>query len=97
MTVAPDHTQTHHTRTPLDEGMFRRFYYCLVTRDTHKTQTSMLPTGLEPAVSKSEGRQTHALDGVVTGFGGTRFRPINMTRPKVGTNIEIINKSYVSV
>jgi hypothetical protein len=64
-------------------------------------QTTMPLAGFEPANSGSEGPQTHVLDGVATGFGSTRFRPINMTKLKVVTHthtyIYTINNIYISV
>jgi hypothetical protein len=39
------------------------------THDTHKRQTSMPPTGFEPAIPASERPQTHALDRAATGIG----------------------------
>ena len=59
------HTQWHAavSRTPLDEGStLRRDLY--VT--THKRQTSMPPTGFEPAIPASDRPQTLALDSSAT-------------------------------
>jgi hypothetical protein len=56
-------------RTPLDEWSARRRDLYLTTHNTHKTQTSMPPAGLEPAVPTSERRQTHASDRAASGIG----------------------------
>jgi hypothetical protein len=62
------HTHTHtHGRTPLDNGSTRRRDLYVTTHTTHKTQTSKLPAGFEPALPASEWPQTHALDHAVTG------------------------------
>jgi hypothetical protein len=60
------YTFTHtHTlgRTPLDEGLA-----CLITLNTHKTQTSVFPVGFEPTITADERPQTHALDRAATGI-----------------------------
>jgi len=63
-------TITHTTvgRTPLDEWSARRRDLYLTTHNTHKRQTSMLPTEFEPAIPTSERPQTHALDRAATEF-----------------------------
>ena len=62
-------TLRHNTlgRTPLDEWRARRRDLYLTT--LNKRQTSMPPTGSEPAVPASERPQTHALDRAVSGIG----------------------------
>ena len=49
-----DHTLTHHSQTPLDEGSVRRRDFYLTAHNTHKRQTSMPPVGFEPTVSAGE-------------------------------------------
>ena len=39
------------------------------TQNTHKRQTSMPPTGFEPAMPASKRPQTHTLDRAATGIG----------------------------
>jgi hypothetical protein len=56
-------------RTPLDEGPARRRDLYLTTHNTHKRQTSMLPSGFEPIIPVIERPQTHALDRAATGIG----------------------------
>jgi hypothetical protein len=62
-------TLRHNTlgRTPLDEWPARRRDLYLTT--LNKRQTSMPPTGFEPAIPTSERPQTHALDLAVSGIG----------------------------
>ena len=59
------------SRTPPDHGSARRRDLYFTTHSTHKTarQTSMPPTGFEPAIPASERPQTHALDRAATGVG----------------------------
>jgi hypothetical protein len=57
------------SRTPLHEGSPRRRELYLTTRTTKKGQTSMPPTGFEPAIPASERPQTQALDSAATGIG----------------------------
>jgi len=63
-TVTPDHTQWHTTlcMTPLDEGSVRRGEFYLTRHNTQKRETSMAPSGMEPAITASELPQTHASD-----------------------------------
>jgi len=61
ITLSDTHTHTQ-SRTPLDEWSARRRDLCLTTRNIHQRQTSMLPTGFEPALPASERPQTRALD-----------------------------------
>jgi hypothetical protein len=61
--------RTIFSRTPLHEGSPRRRDLYLTTCTTEKGQTSMPPTGFEPAIPASERPQTHALDSVATGIG----------------------------
>ena len=51
-----DHTQWHTTvsRTPLDEGSAHRRDLYLTTHNNHNRQTSMPPTGFEPAIPAGE-------------------------------------------
>ena len=66
------HTHTHtHTlgRTPLDERSARRRDFYLASHNTQKRQTSIPPSGFEPAIPGSEGPQTHALNREATGMG----------------------------
>jgi hypothetical protein len=60
-------------RTPLDEWSARRRHVCLTTHSTHKRQTSMTTVGFEPAISRSERPQKHALDSAATGMGGNVY------------------------
>jgi len=65
-----DHTQRRATvgRTPLDQWWVRRRDLYLTTHNTHKSQTSMPPTGFEPAIPASERPQTQALERAATGI-----------------------------
>ena len=51
---------------PLDEwsAQLRNLY--LTTHNTHKSQTSMAPAGIEPAIPAREWPQTHTLDRAAT-------------------------------
>jgi len=72
----PDHTQWHkHTfrRTPLDEGTARHRRLCLTTHNTHKLQTSMLPTVFEPTITGIGRRQNNAWDRAATGSAANKF------------------------
>jgi hypothetical protein len=74
ITLNDTHTHIHkHTHTlgrPLDEGSARRNDLYLTTHNTHKNQTSMPPSGFEPAIPASERPQTYdALDRAATGIG----------------------------
>ena len=63
-------THTHTVgRNPLDErsALGRDLY--LTTRNSHNRQTSMPPTGFEPAIPASERPQTDGLDRAATGAG----------------------------
>jgi hypothetical protein len=53
---------THIGRTPLEEGSIRRYDLHLTTRNTHKKQTSMPPTGFGPAIPATEHPLTHVLN-----------------------------------
>ena len=44
-----------------------------VTLNIHKTDTSMLPAGFEPAVPASERLQTYAFDSAANGIGSYRI------------------------
>ena len=54
-------------RTPLEEWSTRRRDFYLTTQNTHKRQTSMPLTGIEPAIPASERPQTLALNTAATG------------------------------
>jgi hypothetical protein len=45
--------------TPLDERSARRSELYLTTQNTHKKQTTISPTGIEPAIPGSEWPQIH--------------------------------------
>ena len=66
-----DHTKRRSTvgRTPLDEWSARRRDLYLTTQHLQQTDTSMSPTGFEPAIPASERPQIYALDGAATGTG----------------------------
>ena len=56
-------THTHTIgRNPLDEGSARCRDLYLTTHNTHNRQTSIPPTGFEPAIPASERPQTRSLD-----------------------------------
>ena len=63
-----DLTQTHHIRWESSRRVISPTQRNLL-HNTHKKQTTMLPTGLEPATSANERAQTRALDRAVTGMG----------------------------
>jgi hypothetical protein len=46
------------------------------THNTQKRQTSMLPTGFEPAIPANKWPQTHTLGRAVTGIGTLRYNTI---------------------
>jgi hypothetical protein len=55
VSVVPNNTQRHTLgRNPLDEISGRRKYLYLITHNNHKRQTSMPPTGFEPAITANE-------------------------------------------
>jgi hypothetical protein len=58
-----DHTQLHTPvrRTPLDELSARRTDLYLTTHNTHHSQPSRAPAGLQPAIPASVRQQTHGL------------------------------------
>ena len=58
-------------RTPLDEWSARRTDLYLITYNTPKRQTSMLPTGFEPTISANERPQIDASDRASTVIGNT--------------------------
>jgi hypothetical protein len=60
-------------KTSLDEWSAIRRYLNLTTHNTHKTQTSMLLAGFEPANPTTERVQTHVLDRAVTVLGSANF------------------------
>jgi hypothetical protein len=62
-------TRTHATlgRAPLVEGSARRRGLNMTTNNTHKSQTSMSPTGFEVTIPARP--QTRALDRAATGIG----------------------------
>jgi len=59
--------------TLLDERLDRRSNVHLTTHNSHKGQTSMLPTGSEPTIPARERPQTHGLDRAATGIGDASF------------------------
>jgi hypothetical protein len=66
--------------TPLDEWSARHRDFYLTTHHTHKRQTSLLPTGFEPAITARERPQTHALNARPLGTGHftlNQFRNLN--------------------
>ena len=83
-----DHTQRRTTfgRTPLDERSAHRRDLYLTTNNTHKTQTSMLPTGFEPAFPAGVLPQTHALHRAATGMCTPFIRTTKCT-VLISTNI----------
>jgi hypothetical protein len=89
--ITPRHTTLG--RTPLDEWSARRRDLYLTTYKNHKRQTSMPPTGFEPASPANERPQTHALDCAATEIGTTIIRPdkynckIYVTRHRQGVSI----------
>ena len=67
------HTHTHPhiytiTRTPLDEGTYRRQDLYQTTHNNHNRKTSMSMMGFEPTIPTSERPQTHALNCAATGI-----------------------------
>jgi hypothetical protein len=56
---------------PLDEWSALRRDLYLPTHNSHKRQTSMLPSGFEPAITARERPQTHSIDCAATGIGFT--------------------------
>jgi hypothetical protein len=56
-------------RTVLDLCSARNKDLYLKTHNAHKRQTTMRPTGFEPAIPSIERAQIHALDGVAIGVG----------------------------
>ena len=56
-------------RIPLDEWSARRRDLYLITRSTHKRQTSMSPAGFEPTIPASERPQTPSLHRADTTIG----------------------------
>jgi hypothetical protein len=56
-------------RAPLDEWSAERRDIYLTTHNSHKRQTSMIPTGFGPAIPASEGLRTYALHRAATGIG----------------------------
>ena len=65
-------SDTHITfcRTTLDDGSASCRDLYMTTHNTHKTETSMMSAGFEPATPASERPQTHALDRAATWVGG---------------------------
>jgi len=63
-------------KTPLNEWSARSIDLYLTTHNTHKTETSMLPAGFEPAIPASGRRPNYALDRAAAGIG---FRHIQTT------------------
>jgi len=65
-------TLTGHTKpcgTPLDEWSARPRIFYLTTHNTHKEETTSMPSAeFEPAFPVSELPQIHALDHATTGF-----------------------------
>jgi len=60
-------------RTPVEEWSARRRDLYLTTQNTHNRQTSMPPTGFEPAIPASERTYAHTLDRAATEIGARRF------------------------
>ena len=58
------------------------------TNNTHKTQTSLPPAGIESAIPASERLQTHALDRAGTGTGSCKS--VTYTQ----SNTEFVNQSF---
>jgi len=86
-------------QTPLDDLSAPRRDLYLTTHKTHKWQTSMSPTGFEPAIPPSERPQTHALDRADTGTGCMSFNCLILWYMLVLTYkiCETINISYATV
>jgi len=57
--------------SPVVKSSTRRRDLYLTTHNTHNRQTSVPPTGFEPAVPIRERSHTHVLDRLATGIGGT--------------------------
>jgi hypothetical protein len=70
-----DHKQRRITvgRTPLDEWSARRRNLYLITHNSHKRQTSMVPVGFQPTISAGKRPHTYALDRAATGTGFQSF------------------------
>jgi hypothetical protein len=78
---AQTHTRAHTIgRTPLDEGSARRTDLYLTTHNTHNRQTSMTPSGFEPANPANKWPQTHTLDRAASVIGVLYLRSINKAR-----------------
>ena len=70
LTVGASRSHTHtFGRVPVDEGSARRRDLYLTTHNTHKRQTSMPPTRLEPTIPVDDRPQTLALDRAATAIG----------------------------
>jgi hypothetical protein len=65
-TITPRHATLG--RTPLDEWSARHRDLYLTTHNTHKTQTSMPPAGLESTIPASVRLEIHALKRAATGI-----------------------------
>jgi hypothetical protein len=64
----PTHRHTTVGRTPLDEWSARSRELYLTTRNTHKRQNFMTPTGFEPQIRESGRPHTYALDVAANGI-----------------------------
>jgi hypothetical protein len=73
--------------TPLDEWSAERRDLYPTTRNTHKRQTSMPPTGFESTIPESERPQTHTLNRASTGIDIKAVQiPVNNASPS-NTNL----------
>ena len=74
------HTYTLGRTPPGERSALRRDLY-LITHNTHKRKTSMLPAGPEPAISANQEPLTHALDRAAIGIAQTYNRKAKIFAP----------------